>query len=113
MGYILRERPAANIMFGALLGETFHQLGAGSIAGSVNVGGTPRFYYQPIVICCCDYFLIGDELYTAAAVVDETPPQLGSVYGQDLGKLLFMALLFLSVILATVGTTWFTDLIDW
>jgi hypothetical protein len=113
MGHLMRDRPATNMIFGATFWETITQLGTGAVAGCVNLGGTPRLYYLPIVICCCDYFLIGEELYTAAAVVDKSPPQLGSVFGQDLVKMLSMVLIVISIILISVGTTWFTDLIGW
>jgi hypothetical protein len=113
MGHLMRDRPATNLIFGATFWETIIQLGTGAVAGCVNVGGTPRLYYLPIVICCCDYFLIGEELYTAAAVVDKSPPQLGSVFGQDLVKMLSMVLIVLSIILLAAGTTWFGDLVDW
>ena len=113
MGYIMRERPATNMIFGAAFWECITQLGTGAVAGCVNLGGTPRLYYLPIVICCCDYFLIGEELYTAAAVVDKTPPQLGSVFGQDLVKMLGMALIVFSIILNTLETTWFVRMIGW
>jgi hypothetical protein len=113
MGHLMRDRPATNMIFGATFWETIIQLGTGAVAGCVNLGGTPRLYYLPIVICCCDYFLIGEELYTAAAVVDKSPPQLGSVFGQDLIKLGAMILILLSVILISAGTDWFGRLQNW
>lgn len=113
MGYIMRERPATNMIFGATKWETINQLGTGAVAGCVNLGGTPRLYYLPIVICCCDYFLIAEELYAAAAVVDKAPPQLGSIFGQDLIKAMLLLLILLSVILSSAGTDWFVRLIDW
>jgi len=113
LGYIMRERPATNMIFGATKWETITQLGVGSVAGSVNLGGTPRMYYLPIVICTCDYFLIGEELYAAAAVVDKAPPQLGSIAGQDYLKMLLMALILLAVILSSARTDWFERLINW
>lgn len=113
MGHLMRDRPATNMIFGATFWETIIQLGTGAVAGCVNLGGTPRLYYLPIVICCCDYFLIGEELFTAAAVVDKTPPQLGSVLGQDYIKLLAMVLILLSVIITALGQTWYDDLTGW
>jgi hypothetical protein len=114
MGYIMRERPATNMIFGATLWETITQIGTGAVAGCVNLGGTPRLYYLPIVICCCDYFLIGEELYTAAALVDKAPPQLGSILGQDIIKIIAGIFIILSVILSTIGSPdWFLRIIDW
>jgi hypothetical protein len=113
MGHIMRDRPATNMIFGATKWETITQLGTGAVAGCVNLGGTPRLYYLPIVICVCDYFLIGEELYAAAALVDKAPPQLGSIHGQDLFKMLLLVLIILAVLSASSGSMWFDNMINW
>jgi hypothetical protein len=103
MGYILRERPAVNMIFGATLWETINQLGAGAIAGCIQLGGTPRLYYIPIMICVCDYLLIGEELYVAGAALEGTPGSIGYFRGQDLFKILLIVLFILAAAASTAG----------
>ncbi len=112
MGYIMRERPAVNCIFGATKYETIHSVGTGAIAGSMQFAGTPRLYYLPIILCTCDYALIGEEVYAAGAVVTGEPHQLGSVRGVDFFKMIIIALIAISVILSSAGTDWFQRLIE-
>lgn len=103
MGYIMRERPAANMMFGGIKYETLNVLGAGAVAGAMQAAGTPRLYYQPFLVASCDYSMIGDELFAAAAVVSGIPDELGAIRGQDIIKFIATILVIISVILASSG----------
>jgi hypothetical protein len=111
MGYISREKPASSMLFGGIKYETMNVLGAASIAGCMQAAGTPRLYYQPFLVACCDYSMIGDELYVAAAVVKKIPDELGSVQGQDLIKMIVIILAAVSVVLATAGSKLYAQLI--
>jgi hypothetical protein len=110
MGYILREKPAANMMFGGIRYETLNCLGAGAIAGCMQVAGTPRLYYQPFLVASCDYSMIGDEMFPAAALVKGSKEELGFILGQDLIKAVALSLVVLAVVLASVGTNLFLRL---
>ncbi len=112
-GYLVREKVAANLMFGAVFWEAVYIMGAGAIIGSMNIAGTPRLWYIPIIITTCDYVMIGDEIYAAAAIVEKNPANIGTIFGQDIIKGIAMGLLVLSVVLISAGTTWFTSLINW
>ena len=83
------------------------------ILNPINIGGTPRLYYQAIMVCCCDYYLIGDEIFAAAAAIDESPPQLGSIAGQDRVKFLYMLLMLFGIFLTATGSDLFIRLIEW
>jgi len=109
MGYTLRERPAANMFFGGIAYETFNMLGAGAIAGSVQAAGTSRIYYQPFLVAACDYALIGDELYAAAAAVKKVPEETGTIRATDIIKAIALLLIILSLVLS--GTALYAQLI--
>jgi hypothetical protein len=112
-GYLVREQAAANLLFGAIFWETVVIMGAGSIAGSMNIAGTPRLWYIAIIICTCDYAMIGDEIYAAAALVEKNEENIGTILGQDLIKFTTILLGLLAIILRTAGTDLFTQLISW
>lgn len=112
-GYILREKPGANYMFGALYGETPAIAGSGQLAGCFTVLGTSRNWYQGVMICLSDYCLIGEEIFAAAASLEKRPEQLGSILGQDVCKLIALGGILLSAILVTAGTTLFSKIIGW
>ena len=113
MGYISRERPAANIMLGAGFYETYIVLGAGAVAGCLQVAGTPRLYYCATIVALSDYPLIGQELYAAAADITGNPPDLGSLAGQDYGIIICLILMVVTALLATAGTTLWQQLLAW
>jgi hypothetical protein len=54
---------------------------------------------------------MGEELYAASAYLSREPKLLGSLRGQDLGKVVFLGILALGAILELVGVHWFTRLV--
>jgi hypothetical protein len=101
------------MIFGAIYWETIGHIGSGAVAGAVNIGGTPRLHYQAILVTCCDYYLLGNELFAATAALDKNPVQLGSIAGQDRMKFVIMGLIILGIFLTTIGSDWFARLITW
>jgi len=57
----------------------------------------------------CDYTLIGEELYAASAYLSREPKLLGSLRGQDCGKVIFM----LGIVLASAGAFLYQFLPNW
>ncbi len=96
-GLILREQAAAVFLLGEfyaeslILAETANSIGAIQVASSTELTQTPFF------IAACDYVLIGDEFYAASAYLTRQPVLVGSLVGQDWGKLLILAMLALGV----------------
>jgi hypothetical protein len=66
----------------------------------------------PFLIATCDYVLIGEELYTAAASISGEPVQMGSVAGQDLVKYVVLALLAAGVVMMSIGSTIVNDILS-
>jgi hypothetical protein len=57
----------------------------------------------PFFVAACDYTLIGEEFFAASAYLSGEPEQLGSLKGQDVGKVLVAALLIVGVTMATLA----------
>ena len=113
MGYMYREKPAASFLFGPAYYEAITILGSAAVIGAFQIAGTAREFYQGYVIATCDYSLILDELYAAAAAITKKPEDMGSIAGLDDSKLLTMALIVLSAILGTAGISWWQALVKW
>lgn len=103
MGLVHREKAGAAFMFGVfaaealVLAEAGQQVGARQVAASVSPEQIAFF------ICTCDYTLIGEELFGAAAYLSREPVQVAALAAQDRVKLLYVAVLVLGVILATLA----------
>jgi hypothetical protein len=113
VSYLTEERPATNLMFGGITAEAIQTLGAGAVAGSMQFAGTARMFYFSFILCLCDYSLIGEELFAAAAAVSGEGTQLGVIRGQDVSKFIVIALLVLGIILSTMGNGLFTEILGW
>ncbi len=104
-GLILREQAAAVFLLGEfyaeslILAETANSIGAIQVASSTELTQTPFF------IAACDYVLIGDEFYAASAYLTRQPVLVGSLVGQDWGKLLLMGLVAAGILANTVQLT--------
>lgn len=101
-GIVLRQKTAAAFFMGEfyaeslILAETANSVGAIQVASSTETSQTPFF------IAACDYVLIGDEFYAASAYLVKQPVLVGSLIGQDWGKLL----LAMSVLVGTLFSTY-------
>ena len=65
--------------------------------------GTAMPSQLPFFVAACDYTLIGEEFFAASAYLSGQPDQLGSLKGQDVGKLIVAAVLIIGCLLATVA----------
>ncbi|MCL4424093.1 MAG: hypothetical protein M1553_01240 [Firmicutes bacterium] len=112
LGITERERIAANLILGATWSETPAYIEAGYGAGAIQIGGTANLHQIQFYVAGCDYTLIGEELFAGGAYVSQDRAKLGSIVGQDLGKILAVALVFLGVILATFKSNWLVNLMN-
>lgn len=109
-GIIMRDRPAAIFYMGAFLAESLIFSEVGSSAGAVQIAGTDSITQLPFFVTTCDYTLMGEELYAASAYLSKEPLLLGSLKGQDWGKLLVIILILVGVITQILGADWFVNL---
>jgi hypothetical protein len=102
-GYMLRERPAANIYMGSFYAESLFLAETGNQTGAIQIAGTDQVTQLPFFVSACDYALLGEELYAASAYLGREPIQLATITAQDWAKATAAALVVVSAILAALG----------
>ena len=113
-GLISRRKPATAFHFGSYAAESLLISEAGFAAGAIQVAGTVEASQLPFFITACDYTLIGEELYAAAAYLSRDAQVLSNLKLSDYGKVLFGALFLLGTLLLTINSDWtfIADLLD-
>jgi len=101
-GIMSRDRPATNFFMGYYAAESLVLAESGSVTGAIQIAGTDQVSQLPFFITSCDYTLIGEELYAASAYLSNDPLQVGSLKGQDAGKLLVLAVVLLGTLAALI-----------
>jgi hypothetical protein len=101
---MLREKPATNFYLGVFYAESLILAETGHATGAIQIAGTAMPDQLPFFVAACDYTLLGEELYAASAYLSQEPVQLGSLKGQDLGKLIFALVILVGVIARLFGT---------
>lgn len=102
-GIMVREKPAANFYIGNFYAESLILAETGYATGAIQIAGTAQTSQIPFFVAACDYTLIGEELFAASAYLSRDPLQVGSLRGQDVGKMIVMVLLVVSSILISLG----------
>ncbi len=95
-GIMVREKPATIFMLGWFAAEALVLAETGATTGAIQIAGTDAIYQLPFFITACDYTLIGEELYAASAYLSRQPLLIGSLVGQDYGKLVVLVALILA-----------------
>ncbi len=102
-GTMVREKPATCFYMGAFFAESLILAETANMAGSIQIAGTAMPAQLPFFVAACDYTLIGEEFFAASAYLSGDPQQLGSLKGQDVGKLVSMVLIAIGSLLATLA----------
>ncbi len=109
-GMMVRQKPAACFYMGSFFAESLILAETGHSIGAIQVAGTAQPAQLPFFVAACDYTLIGEEFFAASAYLSGEPHQLGSLKGQDVGKVFGTALLVLgcacATLLAVTGWAW-------
>jgi hypothetical protein len=100
-GKMVREKPAACFYMGCFFAESLMFAETANTVGAIQIAGTAEPAQLPFFIASCDYTLIGEEFYAASAYLSGDPDQLGSLKGQDFGKIFVACLLVIGSVLAT------------
>ena len=108
-GMMVREEPAAVFLQGSFFAESLILAETGNSVGAIQIAGTDKEHQLPFFIAACDYTLIGEELYAASAYLSREPMLLGSLKGQDYGKVMIFGAIVIGVILELCGITWLTS----
>jgi hypothetical protein len=109
-GIMVREKPATNFYLGKFYAESLILAETGYSTGAVQIAGTALPDQLPFFVAACDYTLLGEELYAASAYLSQEPVQLGSLKGQDFGKLIFFIIIIIGVLTRLFGTDIFNNL---
>jgi len=105
-GYMLRERPAANIYMGSFYAESLLLAETGATTGAIQIRGHRQGHPAPVFfVCACDYTLLGEELFAASAYLGKEPIQLATIIAQDWAKALAAAAVVVALVLAALGNT--------
>lgn len=117
-GTMVREKPGANLLLGMFYAESLILAETGASTGAIQIAGTDAVSQLPFFVTACDYTIIGEELYAASAYIGREPTLLGSLKGQDLYKLICLAVIILGVLSMTAGVlfrgepfTWIADIL--
>lgn len=105
-GIMLREKPATNFYLGGFFAESLVLAETGFLAGSIQIAGTDQPIQIPFFVAACDYTLIGEELYAAAAYLSDDPKQKATLKAQDFGKATVLALTAAGAILWALAPSW-------
>ncbi len=109
-GMVVREKPATIFYMGAFYAESLILAETGNSVGAIQIAGTAMPAQLPFFIAACDYTLIGEELFAASAYLSKEPKLLGSLKGQDFGKLCILGIIIIGSIIQTFGIFDFTSI---
>lgn len=101
-GTMVREKPVACFYMGHFFAESLFLAETGNSVGAIQIAGTAESSQLPFFVAACDYTLIGEEFFAASAYLSKEPHQLGSLKGQDMGKVVAACLLISGCGLATL-----------
>lgn len=106
IGLVQREKIASAFLFGEFAAESLILAEAGQQVGAMQIAATVRPEQVAFFIAACDYTLIGEELFAASAYLSREPIQLASLYAQDRAKCLFLGMIVIGVLIATLNSVW-------
>ena len=98
-GIMQRDEPAACLYMGKFFAESLLFAETGNSIGAIQIAGTGSQTQIPFFVTACDYTLIGEEFFAASAYLSEKPELVGGVKGQDMIKLVIIALIVGGVLL--------------
>jgi hypothetical protein len=108
-GMMVREKPAACFYMGSFFAESLILAETGNSIGAIQVAGTAQPAQLPFFVAACDYTLIGEEFFAASAYLSGSPEEIGSLKGQDMGKLIVGVVLLIGVGMITVASVMGAD----
>ncbi len=91
-GIMVREKPAACIYMGKFFAESLILAETGNSIGAIQIAGTASQSQIPFFVTACDYTLIGEEFFAASAYLSDKPELVGAVKGQDMIKMIILAM---------------------
>lgn len=102
-GHILLEKPATIIYYGYFLSDVIVTGETGSRVGSLQIGATTDQSATPLMAMVCDYQLIGEEMYAAAASITKDRNAVATLAGEDWIKLILLILMVIGTLGSLAG----------
>lgn len=110
-GLVYRENVAANICIGGWHGIVLILMETASRVGAFQIGGTAAITQLPWFVACCDFYVLGEEVFAVGARLSRSPSDVSAVWSQDIFKLVVIALIVVGLVFSLLlGSTWFLDL---
>ncbi len=103
MGTMEREEIAANVMIGNLFYEAVLFVEAGARNNAIQIGGTLNTHQLPFLAAGCDHFLIGAEMFAASAYLTRDSVRTGWLMGEEVCKLIGLALIAVGTVFSSLG----------
>jgi len=111
-GIMVREKPATCFYMGAFFAESLIMAETGNAIGAIQIAGTAMPAQLPFFVAACDFTLIGEELFAASAYLSGDPKQLGSLVGQDVGKVVAIVAIVSGTMAATGAALFGSDTLN-
>lgn len=105
------EKIAAQLISGHLQNQTMFYAETGAALGAIQIGATKNTHQMPFLAMQCDYSLLGDDLYAAAAMISRDPVRMGCLVAQEFGKAVCLVTIVVGVALKLAGSTALVDLL--
>jgi len=102
------QKVAGNFMVGNMLAESITFAETGNRLGAIQLGGGAA---DAMFLATCDYVLLGDELYAAAADISGDANQMAFLTAEEAGKYLLLGLIVLGSVMTTLGNQALVNLI--
>ncbi len=103
VGMMVREKTASNFLIGHFYSESLLLAETGAATGAVQIGGTDSETQLPFFITTCDYTLIGEELFAAAALTVDDAVSRSTIAAHDWFKSVAIAFMLLGLVLGLLG----------
>ncbi len=89
-------KPSAIFYMGTFYAESLILTEYGQSQGAVQIAGTDSVAQMPFFITSCDYLLLGEEFFTASAIIKNDEKELRTIAALDAAKIVTMVLLVYS-----------------
>ena len=100
---IMKDRRVASVfLFGSYDYTSLLNSEGGQLVGCMQIAGTGEIYQIPFFIASCDYVVMVEELFACSSYLSREPVMMGSVAGQDYGKLFLLGIIAVGIVVSTL-----------
>lgn len=103
VSYLWQENVSVNLMFGSIRLPSVTMAENANRLGAVSIAGTAAITNICFLVAACDYVILGDELFAAAAYISEDPVQISTINTTDLIKIGVVGLVIIGMLILPLG----------